>query len=163
MEEILKNKKEDHPLHQKFKVHHVLAQSYSVFFFLFLIGVFVDILFPLKIFKNSYMVPLGFVILVFATFLIFWAQHTSRKLPKENEATKEHFCRGPYCYTRTPTHFGLFFLLLGFGVIANASFIILTTFLSLALSKLIFLKKEEKIMLEKYGEAYTEYKKSVRV
>lgn len=158
-----KEGKEDHPLHHKFKVHHVLAQSYSVAFFMFLIGVLLDLIFPIKVFHDSYMTPIGLSVLFFASIIIFWAQRTSRDLRKIDEIKKESFCRGPYCYSRTPTHWGLFLLLLGFGIVANASFIILTTIISSIISKIVFLKREERILVDKYGTPYLEYQKSVKL
>ncbi len=146
----------------KNKVHKILVHSYLVYFSLFLLGVALDIVFKLKIFESSVMLPAGFSILILATILIFWAQKTSRSLDKEN-ITKETFCKGPYCYTRNPTHWGLFFLMLGFGVIANAFFVILFTLLSFVVTRYVFLRKEERILAEKYGAPYLEYKESVKL
>ena len=141
-------------------VHKILAHSYLLYLIFFLIGVFFDVFFPVKIFNNSIATPAGLVLLVLATFLIFWAQKSSRILKTEN-MTKETFCKGPYCYTRSPTHWGLFLLMLGFGIIANATFIILTTLMSFLIARYFFLDKEEEILAEKYGTPYLEYKKSV--
>lgn len=146
----------------KQNVHKVLAHSYSVYFILFLIGVTLDLIFKFKIFTTSIMVPVGFFFLVVASILIIWAQKTGRDLRKVGEVKTEHFCRGPYCYTRIPTQWGLFFLMLGFGIIANAFFVILFTILSFFISKFVFMGKHEKILSEKYGTAYTEYMKQVK-
>jgi len=107
-----------------YRVHKILAHSYTVYLILFLIGVSLDIIFRFKVFTSPAVVPIGFVFLIFASFLIFWAQKSSRNLDIQH-LSKETFCKGPYCYTRHPTHWGLFFLILGFGIIANAFFIIL--------------------------------------
>ena len=107
MENDIKNKIE------KMSVHGILAHSYSVYLFFFLISVCLDFVFPIKIFNNLLFVYFGFILLVLGTFLIFWAQKTSRNLQKAN-ITKETFCGGPYRYTRIPTSFGLFFLVFGF-------------------------------------------------
>jgi protein-S-isoprenylcysteine O-methyltransferase Ste14 len=146
----------------KNKVHKVLAHSYAAYFALFLVGIILDFIFKLRIFPNSVMVPVGAVIIVLSTLLVFWAQKSSKTLNTDN-MTKETFCKGPYCYTRSPTHFGLFFLMLGFGIIVNAVFVILFTLIAFLLVRLVFLGKEEKILAEKYGEPYLEYKKSVRL
>ncbi|MFA5778036.1 MAG: hypothetical protein WC870_00890 [Candidatus Paceibacterota bacterium] len=146
---------------QKQSVHKVLAHSYSVYLILFLTGVFLDLIFNFKIFNIFFIVPMGIFFLAFGTGLIIWAQYTSLNLKVES-VTKETFCKGPYCYTRTPTNFGLFFLMLGFGMIINAFFIILFAFISLVITKFIFLNKQEKILEEKYGTPYQEYKKSVK-
>ncbi len=143
-------------------VHRVLAHSYSVYFLLFLVGVSLDLIFRFKIFSDSFMAPVGLFLLVIATLLILWAQKTGRDLRKVGEVKTEHFCRGPYCYTRSPTHWGLFLLMLGFGFIANAFFVILFTTISFFISKYVFLGKEENILAKTYGVAYLEYKKLVK-
>jgi protein-S-isoprenylcysteine O-methyltransferase Ste14 len=148
-----------HP--QKYNVHKILAHSYSVYFLFFLIGVCLDLVFDFKVFNSSIVMPFGFIFLIFGTFLILWAQKTSRNL-KKDIINKETFCHGPYYFTRTPTNFGLFFLMLGFGLIINAFFVVLFAFVSFVIAKLTFLKKEEEILALKYGAPYLEYKESVR-
>ena len=142
-------------------VHHVLAHSYLWYFVPLLIAVFLDLVYPVKLFENFVIMPIGFVFLGLSTLLIFWAQSTSRKLD-EKDLTKESFCKGPYCYTRTPTHWGLFLLVLSFGVILNAFFVILFTIVSFILTRFVFIKEQEKLLEEKYGSPYLEYKKSVK-
>ncbi|MCX6752536.1 MAG: hypothetical protein NTZ87_03525 [Candidatus Nomurabacteria bacterium] len=145
----------------KNRVHRILAHSYTMYFILFLIGVCLDITFRFKIFTGTFAIPVGIIFLVFASLLIIWAQKTSRNLKTEN-LSKETFCRGPYCFTRTPTHWGLFFLILGFGIIADAPFVVSFTIISFLISKFIFLEKQERILEERYGVPYTEYKKAVK-
>jgi len=143
-------------------VHQILAHSYSFYFLLLLISLFIDLSFPVKIFNDSSFNIVGFVLLFIASIIIIWAQMTSRNLSKVSEIKAEHFCRGPYCYTRSPTHWGLFILMLGFGIIINALFVIITTIISMVVSKLVFLKKQENLLTEKYGDSYAEYKKMVK-
>ncbi len=156
----IENKKENNNPHKN-KVHHILAHSYAVYFVLFLIGVFFDFIFPVKYFSNPITMPTGVILLVCAAFLILWAQKTSRDLNK-NDLNKETFYKGPYRYTRSPTHWGLFLLMLGFGIIANALFVVLSTLISFLITKFIFLNKQEAILAEKYGAPYLEYKKMVK-
>lgn len=146
----------------KNKVHWVLAHSYSFYFLMFLVGIFFDSVFPLKIFESSFTVPTGVVLIILATTVIYWAQKTSRSLNKEN-LTKDTFSRGPYSITRSPTHWGLFFMMLGFGLIINAVFLVISSLLSLLITRLVFLKKEENILGAKYGSPYEEYKQSVKL
>ena len=152
------NDKNSFPQHA---IHKVLAHSYSLHFILFLVGVVLELVFNFKFFNDPISMSVGFFFLVFGTFLVFWAQKTSRKLNKNN-VSKETFCRGPYCYTRTPTNFGLFFLVLGFGLIINAFFVVLSAFVSFFLSKFVFLNKQEKMLAIKYGTPYLEYKEKVK-
>ena len=145
----------------KHSVHKVLAHSYSTYFILFLVGVALDLIFKIRIFMNPIIVMIGVALLIFGSILIFWAQYTSRNLKKEN-ISKETFCHGPYCYTRGPTNFGLFFLIFGFGIIINAFFVVLFSCVSFFIGKFVFLDEQEKILAEKYGDPYLEYKKSVK-
>ncbi len=144
------------------KVHRILAHSYVMNFVLFLVGVTLDFIFRINIFITSVMVPVGAALLILATILILWAQYTSRNLDIKN-LTKETFCKGPYCYTRSPTHWGLFFLMLGFGIITNALFVVLFTLASFLISRIIFLHEEENILAQKYGTPYMEYKRLIKL
>ena len=146
----------------KDKVHWVLTYSYIVYFVFFLIGTLLDLVFNFKIFNFIPQVYFGSFLIFLASLLILWAQRTSRNLKKDT-LSKETFMKGPYRYTRCPTHWGLFFLMVGFGITIGAIFIIITTFISLFLTKFIYLKKEEGILEKKYGIPYLEYKKAVRL
>ena len=145
----------------KNKVHKILAHSYFFYFASFLFGILLDFTFPFRIFNGTIMTSIGITFLVFGTFLVFWAQTSSYKLNKEN-ISKETFCHGPYCYTRHPTHLGLSLLMLGFGIMANAFFIVIFSILYFIINKYTFIKKEEKILTQKYGDSYIEYKRSVK-
>lgn len=147
-------------------VHHALAHSYTVYFFVLLFGVALDLLFPIKIFSSAFMKS-GLVLMVLASVLIAWAQRSSDLTKglrdKREELTHHHFLNGPYRYSRTPTHWGLFLLVLGFSLVINAFFIAVLTVVSFAVTKVFFLKNEEKHLENRYGEPYREYKKKVRL
>ena len=146
---------------QKGSIHKTLAHSYSIYLTFFVVGIFFDLVFGFKVSDSPLMTPVGVFFLVLGSLLIFWAQKTSRTLSKEN-LTKENFYRGPYKYTRGPTHWGLFFLMLGFGMIINMLFVILFSFISFIFAKYTFLNKQEKLLETKYGVPYREYKKIVK-
>jgi len=93
--------------------------------------------------------------------LIFWAQNTSRNL-NTKILTKETFSQGPYRFSSTPTNFGLFFLMLGFGMVANSFFIIFCSCVAFVIARCVFLRQEEKVLAEKYGAPYLEYKKMIK-
>ncbi len=147
----------------KHRIQKVEAHSYSTYFAFFLFGIILDIIFRFRIFSDYVMVPVGLFFLIVATILIFWAQKTGRDLEKEIEEKVEHLYRGPFSYTRSPTHWGLFFLMLGYGIIANSVFVILFTLISFLFTRYVFLEKREKIMTEKYGDHFLEYKKKVKL
>lgn len=152
----------DNKVYKRSEVHSILAHSYSVYFVLFFIGVYLDMVFNFQIFTDTRFSVVGFVLLIVASFLILWAQQTGRNL-KIDLLNKDTFFKGPYKFTRSPTQLGLLFLMLGFGIMVNSSFIVLCTLVAYMISKFFFLSKQEQILTEKYGEPYIEYKKAVKL
>ncbi len=144
-------------------IHIILAHSYSLYFAGFLLGIILDFFFPLNIFHQALVAPLGVALLVAGPALIFWAQRTTRDYKKDGTITKEVFSKGPYCYSRSPTHAGIMFLMLGFGLAANAFFIVVFTLISAVVTRFTFLRKEEAILEKKYGAPYLAYKKEVKL
>jgi protein-S-isoprenylcysteine O-methyltransferase Ste14 len=143
------------------RVHHILAESYTVYLFAFILGLLLSAGWPLKIFENNVFVGISVIIFLLSSILILWAQRSSKKLEKEN-LTKESFEKGPYRFTRNPTNLGLFLLVTCFGIIINSFFVVLFTLIAFFISRLFFIKKEEALLASKYGEPYLEYKKIVR-
>lgn len=162
MEESINKEHKDNKQYFKNTLHSLFAHCYFLYFLLFILGVLLDLVYPIKIFPGATMLPIGFVLLIMATGIIFWDQKTPKKINMDN-LSKDSFCRGPYCYTRHPGHWGLFLLVLGFGVVANAFFIIFLTIVSFVITKLVYLKKHDLVLTEKYGSHYEEYKKSVKI
>ena len=145
-------------------VHFVLIHSYLIFLIAVILGVFFDTFLQEKIFSEAIYANTGLLMLVASSIIIYWAQTTSsnyRERQKKNESDSI-FEHGPYKYLRSPTHFGLFIMTLGLALILNSLFSIIFTIVAYLISKLFFLKKEEKILEDKYGESYTEYKKKTR-
>ncbi len=147
---------------RQYRVHKILAHSYTLYFALFLVGVCLDMIFRIEIFKTTLTVPFGILLVIIASIIILWAQKSSRNLDLQN-LSKDTFCKGPYCYTRSPTNWGLFLLTLGFGITANALFVVLATLISFLISRLFFLQKQEDVLAEKYGAPYLEYKNQVKL
>ena len=146
---------------KKMTTHHVLAHSYSVFLLGLLIGLFLDLFFPVKIIPK-YLQYFGLFLIIFSPLLIIWAQKTSSKLRlKKEKLTVEDFKKGPYAITRGPTHLGLALLTVGFGLLNNAIFVVLLSTVVYFLSKNIFLKEQERLLAENYGEEYLKYQQEV--
>jgi protein-S-isoprenylcysteine O-methyltransferase Ste14 len=145
-------------------VHFILSHSYTVFLFAVVLGVVLDVFIPMDIFEHYLYQPIGFGMIVLGSILIYWAQSTSRKTNKEmqRENTPRDFERGPYKYSRNPTHIGLSIMTLGLGFLLQSVFSIAFIAVASLVTKFIFLKKEERLLEEKYGQAYLDYKKKVR-
>ncbi len=151
---------------KKTTVHHVLAYSYGTYFLGILMGLLLDFFYPIAVFDHQSIPVFGFVLLTLGTYLIYWAQTTSRKTRYvrkglDGPVSKDLFARGPYTFSSSPTHLGLTLLSFGFALTINSAMLMLTTLVAFFITKFIFVKKEEKMLSEKYGEHYTEYRKSI--
>ncbi len=144
-------------------IHVVLGHSYLVYFGALVVGLLLDAFFP------YYEVPkdvsaFGFCLIIVGTILIVWAQNTSRsthEMRNGKEVHHEHFFKGPYKFTRSPTHLGLGFMMLGLAFVFNSMFMVITAIVSYLLTRYVFIGKEESLLAKKYGEHYLTYKKRV--
>lgn len=102
------------------------------------------------------------------TFLGFIIMGKSRDLFKKHETTldiKESSSlikEGIFLKTRNPMYCGMFLLLLGISICFRNLLSIMVPFLFLLSIQMIFIPKEEKMLLEKFGEDYLDYKKKVK-
>jgi protein-S-isoprenylcysteine O-methyltransferase Ste14 len=106
---------------------------------------------------------MGVTLILLGTGLTYWAQTSSSKAGKikTEENNTEGFAIGPYKHFRNPTYFGLFIMTLGFGLLINSLFSVLFVLIAYLVIKRVFIKKEEMILTQKYGEIYKEYKRKV--
>ena len=150
--------------HKNGMVHFILVHSYLVFLFAIILGASLDPLINKKVFSNSVYQNIGLLLLAVSSLIIYWAQKSSSNYHKKEikNDSRSKFEFGPYKYLRSPTHFGLFIMTLGFSLIINSFFGVVLTVIAYAITKLLFLKKEEKILEKKYGQIYSEYKKKVK-
>jgi protein-S-isoprenylcysteine O-methyltransferase Ste14 len=148
---------------KKYQIHKVLAHSYSFYFLSFLLGIILDFYEPTHLPKIPWAVYFGFLFLISGPLIIYWAQHTSRNLKKGETMSADTFFKGPYKYTRGPTHLGIALMLVGFGMTVNAFFVVVLSLLAAIITRFTFLRKEEEILEKKYGDPYMEYKKKVKL
>jgi protein-S-isoprenylcysteine O-methyltransferase Ste14 len=101
--------------------------------------------------------------ILLGSMLIYWAQSTSSstKNEMEKEGVVRDFARGPYKYSRNPTHIGLAIMTLGLGLLINSLFSVVLTVIASLITKFIFVKEEELLLEKKYGQTYCDYKKKV--
>ena len=145
-------------------VHIILAHSYLVFLVAIVLGVFLDTYLDKKMFSDNIYQYIGVFMLFISSMLIYWAQKSTSNYQQRavKDESRSRFEFGPYKYLRSPTHFGLFIMTLGFSLIINSFFGVILTLVAYTITKLLFLKKEEKLLEQKYGQVYVDYKKKVR-
>ena len=146
-------------------VHLVLSHSYTVFLLAVILGVIFDIFIPTSYFGNYIFQYVGIVFIVLGSLLIYWAQSTTnctkREEVEKGVTTVRDFARGPYKYSRNPTHIGITIMALGLGLLINSIFSIGFVLVAFFVTKIIFVKKEEALLEKRYGEDYCNYKKKV--
>ncbi len=144
-------------------VHEVLANSYLSFLILCSAGLFFDLFFPLRI-ELPRAEIVGIILLLLAPLLILWAQVSSNRFANERATgtplTQGMFRYGPYRYFRNPTHIGLTLLIWGYAFATASEMLFVTTLVATLISNWYF-RKHEKILEEKYGEPYKQYRASV--
>lgn len=152
-----------HKIYKKI-VHVLLVHGYLMFFVAIILGIVVDLFFGVKFSHSIVYQQIGAVMIVLSTILIYLAQSSSSRAGKirKDETSVAGFKYGPYKYFHHPTYVGLFMMTLGLGLILNSPTSIILSIIVLILIKFVFIKKEEKILEEKYGDVFTEYKKKKR-
>lgn len=78
------------------------------------------------------------------------------------ETSNALITEGVFSKSRNPMYCGMFLFLLGFGIAFRNVFSMLMPFVFLTLINYLFIPKEEKLLEEKFGEEYSQYKNSVR-
>lgn len=145
-------------------VHVLLSQDYALFFLAVVLGVIFDILFKVHMFSGIIYEYLGIGLIVLGSLIIYWSQHTTRVVGKKVTDNRDvnFFLNGPYRYTRNPTNFGLTLSVLGLGFLINSLFSIIFILITYLISKLFFIKKQDVILKERYGDVFEEYRKKVK-
>lgn len=149
-------------MEKKESVHVILSRSYMVFLLIFAPLIFIDIFWPVPIFDKN-MQLLGGLLMVVSPLILISAQKASKAFKKAKKTypiTTESFKKGLYKITRTPTHIGLLLLAMGFAISANLPFLLVGAMTSFIITRHTFITKEERVLADKYGEPYLEYKKT---
>ena len=147
-------------------IHEFLAHSYFIYLAAVILGFAFDLIWRLD-FSFPLMQDVGFLFIVAGTLVVFWAQSSAIKGAKVRHDSKEkvcrdHFCVGPYVFTRTPTQYGLFLLTLGLGLLYGSFFMTLFALTAFLMARVIFIPKQEHHLALKYGSPYLEYKEHVK-
>lgn len=141
-------------------IHSILSYSYFVYFILTLIAFLANIFVGFRFAMHP---KLGITLMLWGTLIIFYAQIVSSKTYHHSDANLAHpyFLYGPYKFSRTPTHFGLLFLIAGAGVFFQMPFVIASALVGYVITRYSFVKYQEKKLVEMFGDQYVEYKKRV--
>jgi len=145
-------------------VHVLLSQDYAIFFLAVVLGVTFDIFFKAHFFKGVIYEYIGLFLMVFGSLVVFWAQRTTRLVGKKISDNRDvsFFLNGPYKYTRNPTNFGLTLSVLGLALLIHSLFSVIFMIMAYIVSRFFFIKRQDAILKERYGDIFEEYTKKVK-
>jgi protein-S-isoprenylcysteine O-methyltransferase Ste14 len=148
-------------------VHKILANAYLLYLAAVILGFSIDVLFPLVL-PVPFAQPIGLALIALGTGVIYWAQHTSGKTAAvrhddSQDLTADHFTKGPYYITRIPTLYGLTLMTIGLGFLFMSPVMVAIPFIAFLIVRLVLVPKEEEYLVCRYGQAYLDYKKTVRL
>jgi len=126
-----------------------------------ILGVFLQKFFPKVIFQEKLIGHfLGWPLFVMGLGISFWAVIEAGNL--DISSPQRLITSGPYAYSRNPMYVGWTLIYLGIGFVVNSIWLIrlfpiMVTYLHFAV-----IRKEEKVLAQKLGTKYQEYRNQVR-
>ncbi|MHA2002671.1 MAG: methyltransferase family protein [Candidatus Thorarchaeota archaeon] len=131
--------------------------------------ILVDIFtFPPDIIPQPYNL-IGILLIVVGLFLMIWANYALLHIGKIGLRDREPMQRpsnlvlaGPYRFSRNPLYLGGLLALLGLIIIWSSVITAFLTILVYIIIRYLFIKKEETILEEEFGDEYRDFKKRVR-
>lgn len=107
---------------------------------------------------------LGVFTIIVALALVFWAAGTFRKAGTEVDPRKPSttiVADGPFQYTRNPMYVGMALIVMGIAFWTDSLWILIFLVPALLTIRYGVIAREEKYLMNKFGEEYSAYKKRV--
>lgn len=137
-----------------------------VFLAALVIGVILNIVWPLSIFSDGRIGDLlGLLVALSSAALAFWAFRTMLRAgeqPDPGVATKAIVRKGPFSRTRNPIYISFALFGLGVALLLNNLWIILALAVLMVYVDIGIVRREERYLERKFGQEYLDYKNSVR-
>lgn len=133
-----------------------------------IIGFVIQHFFALHLAKPGHlpiMYTLGAIWIVLGLLLFGWAFVTFRRAgtsPIPHVPTTALTPNGPYKLTRNPMYLAMTLVSIGISLLANALWPLLSVPVALVIVDRIVIRKEERYLETKFGDAYRQYKTRVR-
>jgi protein-S-isoprenylcysteine O-methyltransferase Ste14 len=160
----MENNEQQQVVYRPGMIHTIISHSYITFLLSIVFGSIFDAITPIRILNNYVFQYIGFAMIILGSVLTYWAQKSS-SISKRDFKIKNlpiNFEYGPYKHTRNPSYLGVFIMIIGLGFFVNSIFIIIFGLISYFIVKFIFIKQEEYLLSDKYGQVYLDYKNKVK-
>lgn len=140
----------------------ILPPTY--FFICLVIAVLLHFFFPITQIINFPVNWSGLLFLLAGAILNIWADQLFKRnntTVKPDETPTLLIKNGPFRFSRNPMYLGMEFLLVGVGIILGSVTSFMGAVLFLLIMEVRFIRQEEKILSEKFGDEFKAYKKKV--
>ncbi|MFW9805990.1 MAG: methyltransferase family protein [Candidatus Thorarchaeota archaeon] len=124
--------------------------------------------FPVDIIPQPYNL-IGFPLVAVGFFFIIWANYALLYIGRISLRDREPMQRpsnlvltGPYRFSRNPLYLGCLLALIGMVIVLSSIVMTTLTFLVFLIFRYAFIKREEIILEEEFGDEYREFKNRVR-
>ena len=106
-------------------------------------------------------IPVGMFLIIWANYTLLWIGRISFKDREPMQRPSDLVLVGPYRFTRNPIYLGCLLMMLGLVIVWSS---IVTTFFLIVvylIFRFVFIKREEVILEDEFGEKYRDFKKQV--
>ena len=107
-------------------------------------------------------IPVGFLLIIWANYALLVIGKISLRDREPMQRPEYLVLAGPYRFSRNPLYLGALFALLGFVIVWSSIVIAFLTILVYIIFRNRFIKREEIILEEEFGDDYRDFKKRVR-
>jgi len=114
---------------------------------------------------NSPLLYIGILLIIFGAWITIWADNLFKKKKttvKPYEESDVLIVSGPFTYTRNPMYLGMLAFLLGISMLTGAISTIIPVIVFFIIIHLFYILPEEKMLKEKFGKDYLDFKAKVR-
>ncbi|MBY8998120.1 MAG: isoprenylcysteine carboxylmethyltransferase family protein [Candidatus Thorarchaeota archaeon] len=143
----------------------IIVSPLAIFDMQILVDIFT---FPADIIPQPYNL-VGILLIPIGMLFIIWANYTLLHIGKIGLRNREPMQRpsnlvlaGPFRFTRNPIYLGNLLMLLGLVIVWSSVVTAFFLILLYIIFRYVFIKKEEVILEEEFGDAYRDFKNRVR-
>ena len=143
----------------------VIALPPRIYLIAIIVGFVLQLVRPLSIVNGSWILVVGLLIVVLSVGVSVWSSHMFEQVGtavNPNQPASSLVQSGPFRYSRNPMYVGLTGLQIGITLALNSMWGLLLLVPTLLLMHYGVILQEEAYMERTFGQAYLDYKQSVR-
>ena len=102
------------------------------------------------------------LLIIWANYALLWNGRIGFKDREPMQRPSSLVLVGPYRFTRNPIYFGCLLIMLGLVIVWSSIVTTLLLIVVYVIFRFVFIRREEIILEEEFGEEYREFKKRIR-